>query len=317
MNTVESRGPDSPSNPISVSQNHSAMLRASPRNLLLDLGLESFARTPSRDLRGPQIHGGPDPRACLPFNGACFTNNPGRAPYHVPMRADILIAGIIVLVCGYAVYQQFAYNPLGDDEIKPIAIGEKLDLDVRLTDVSDVPATVAVGDYTGRRFTVLYSWSVPCPCVSKLEPRLRAVHMRFNEHDNGVAWLALAGEPKDTRESLRAQMFRLHAFYKLLRDPQQQVLQQLGFGHAVQVAIIDDEGRLLYRGAVDDNYEEGKAEWLEEALAAAVKGQPIPRPETPYTYGCAFNDPASCEEYKEREAPAPATGEKAAVKTDQ
>ena len=86
-------------------------------------------------------------------------------------RADIWIAAVVIGLCGYAVAKQLTYR--ANEEIVPLKVGETLDLDLRLKDVSDVPQTVRVGDYTGRDFTVLYTWSTKCPCVGELEPRMR------------------------------------------------------------------------------------------------------------------------------------------------
>lgn len=213
-------------------------------------------------------------------------------------RADLWIAVVVIGLCGFAVMKQLTYR--SDEVIEPLKIGETLNLDERLADVSDVEQTVRVGDYTGRDYTVLYTWSTLCPCVGELEPRMRKLHLRFNEARNGVGWLALDGEPTDTRDLIRRYMGRLGSFYRLLRDPKQRVTQRLGLNAAVQVAIIDSHGVLRYRGSVDDAYEasEVKRQYLAEALEALVAGKEPPLAETEKVYGCEFSDPASCEYYE-------------------
>lgn len=218
-------------------------------------------------------------------------------------RVDLWIALVVIGLCGFAVVKQLTYR--SDEDIVPLEIGESLDLDIRLTDVSDVEQTVRVGDYTGRDFTVLYTWSTLCPCVGELEPRMRALHLRFNEKRNGVGWLAIDGEPTDNRKMIRRYMTRLGSFYRLLRDPEQQVTRRLGFQSAVQVAVIDSHGVLRYRGSVDDAYEaaEVKTNYLGQALEALVAGKEPPQVETAWVYGCTFSDPASCEFYKKAAKP--------------
>lgn len=218
-------------------------------------------------------------------------------------RPDLWIALGIIALCGFAVAKQLTRS---DDEIVALEIGEVLDLDVRLKDVSDVEQTVRIGEYTGRDFTVLYTWSTLCPCVAELEPRLRALHARFNEKKNGVAWLALDGEPTDERKYIRRLMGRLGAFYRLLRDPEQKVTRRLGFDTAVQVAVIDSHGVLRYRGSIDDSYEADQVskQYLADALEALVAGKEPAVPETAWVYGCTFSDPASCELYRKKDTPA-------------
>ena len=213
-------------------------------------------------------------------------------------RADLWIAAVVVGLCGWAVVKQLTYR--SDEDIVPLKVGEALDLDIRLTDVSDEEQTVRIGDYTGRDYTVLYTWSTLCPCVGELEPRMKALYLKFNEKDNGVAWLAINGEPTDSRKGIRRYMQKIGAFYRLLRDPKQLVTRRLGFRSAVQVAVIDSHGVVRYRGAVDDAYEAEnvKTEYLAQALQALVAGREPPRPQTAWVYGCNFSDPASCEYYR-------------------
>jgi len=228
------------------------------------------------------------------------------------IRADIVIAGVIVALCAYAVAAQLGFNPLGaDDEIRPIAIGDVLDPDLILNYVDKQPMPIELGSWYGEKATVIYTWSVPCPCIQHLEPRMRAIFSRFG-NDKGIAWIAVDGEPLDRPETyviapgkkdeeerlgIMVKMGRIYAFYKMLLDPEQRLCRRLGFSDACQVAVLDGEGRLRYRGAIDADYYKGKAEHLESALKAVLAGEPVATPETPWVYGCGFSDPASCEFY--------------------
>ena len=216
------------------------------------------------------------------------------------MKADFWIAGGIVALCAFAVLKQVGVDPLSSG-VEPLKVGEQLDLDLALRDVSDIPATVPLKDLWGSKFTVLYTWSIPCPCVGEPEPRMKALFAKYNERSHGVTWIAVDGEPTDSHANIRKLMARLHAFYKMVRDPEQELCQRLGFQHAVQVALFDEKGTLLYRGSIDDNYEAELVSetYLADALEAATSGRPIEVAESGHVYGCAFSDPASCEEYKE------------------
>ncbi len=229
------------------------------------------------------------------------------------LRADIVIAGVIVVLCAYAVAAQLGFDPLGSEEtIEPIAIGEVLDPDLVLNYVDKNPKPVALGNWYGEKATVFYTWSVPCPCVEHLEPRMRSVFSRFGK-DQGVAWIAVDGEPLDRPETyviapgtkdeeerlgIMTKMGRIYAFYKMLLDPEQQLCRRLGFSDACQVAVLDGEGRLRYRGSIDHDYYKGKGEYLEAALRSVLAGRPVEPAERPWVYGCGFSDPESCEFYE-------------------
>lgn len=208
---------------------------------------------------------------------------------------DIAIALAVAGVCVWAVAAQFdldAAPPVEILDIDPLPVGSILDVDFALRDIEDPPKPRNLMAAYGRDATVLYSWSVPCPCILDMEPRLVAVAKRFEGHD--VRWIALAGEPNDTLEALREKAAVMKPFYPIYRDPEQLVLRRLAITHAGQVAVLDGEGRLVYRGAADDHWDEGRAEHLQAVLEAVVAGRPVPFETKPRKYGCAFSLPASC-----------------------
>jgi hypothetical protein len=207
-----------------------------------------------------------------------------------------LIAAAVVALCVYGIVAQFSGDAPPEIEarrIEAIAVGDRLLADITLRDVSDPPLLRNVLGSYGRTATVLYSWSAACPCILDLEPRLRALAARFGKQQ-GVAWIALAGEPEEGLVELRAKRDAMQAFYPVLRDPEQEICRRLGLLHAGQVAVLDRDGRLVYRGAVDDHWRTGKAEHLEAALVAVTSGKPPAVAEVPRRYGCAFSVPLSC-----------------------
>ncbi len=221
-----------------------------------------------------------------------------REGYPVTMQRwkEGLIATAVVGLCVYGVVAQFsgAAAPEAPQRlIRPIEMGALLEADVTLRDVGDPPKPRNVMGSYGRTATVLYTWSEACPCILDLEPRLRRLAERFGP-EQGVAWLALAGEPGESLEELRAKRDAMQTFYPVLRDPEQLVCRRLGLVHAGQVAVLDGAGRLVYRGAVDAHWREGKAEFLESALAATVRGEQPTTSEEPRRYGCEYSVPASC-----------------------
>ncbi len=207
-----------------------------------------------------------------------------------------LIASAVIAVCLYGVVAQFSPEgqPIGRlGDIPAIAMGAVLDDDISLRDIETPPKPRSLPGSFGRKATVLYTWSVACPCILDLEVRLRKLHARYGQAQ-GVAWIALAGEPGEELEALRAKHAKLAAFYPVLRDPEQVACRRIGLRHAGQVAVLDADGRLVYRGAIDDHWETGKAEFLEAALRAVVGGNKPAVGQQERRYGCEFELPASC-----------------------
>ncbi len=228
--------------------------------------------------------------------GAGAEVKPEGYPVPMPHWREGLVAAAIVGLCVYGVVAQFSGDAAPEVEprfIEKIELGARLDADITLRDVGDPPLPRNVLGSQGRAATVLYTWSAACPCILDLEPRLRELSKRYGRAQ-GVAWIALAGEPGETLEVLREKRDAMETFYPVLRDPDQLICRRLGLVHAGQVAVLDGEGRLVYRGAVDDDWRAGHAEHLEAALAAVVAGKPPEVAEVPRQYGCAFSVPLSC-----------------------
>lgn len=215
------------------------------------------------------------------------------------MRSDLVIASIIVALCVAAVMLQLGSAAEADprDGIETLELGEALDPFTVVTYVNRPPLTAHVGRYFGPKATVFMAWSVPCPCVADVEVRLRALRTRFGDD---VAWVAVDGEPKDDVETVITHMVRLGAFYPVLLDPQQLLCKRLGFDQATVIAILDDEGRLRYRGGIDslDDYETGSGAWVDEALTAIVQGESPPSSLRTPEFGCEFDNPASCAQWE-------------------
>ncbi len=220
------------------------------------------------------------------------------------VRGDILVTVVIVLLGTLGVLLQLG-DPFGwyeEEPIRKLDMGEVLEVDFTLSDVSNIPLQQNLMSWYGKKATVLYTWSVPCPCVDLVDKRLKPLYEKMGP-EQGVSWIAIAGDPTDGRANIRLKMQKIKAFYRLLVDPDQLVIRRLGLFHAAMIAVLDGEGRIVYRGAIDADYDEGKAEFLEEALTAVVEGRPVPVPERAWTYGCEFAVPESCIEYQREGLP--------------
>ena len=172
----------------------------------------------------------------------------------------------------------------------PLDVGQTLHTDVALEDVERHGRSVEVDALLGGATTVFYAWSVPCPCIANAEARVQALLKEYED----VRMVAVAGEPQDTLEQLREQKLRFGSPYQVLRDPQQELCRLLKMDSAALVTVFDADRTLVYRGPLDEDFVDGKAEFLREVLDALAAGRPVPQSERPRTYGCLFNEPESC-----------------------
>jgi hypothetical protein len=207
--------------------------------------------------------------------------------------ADVTISAVLVGLCAFAIAQH-GHGPAPKPAvIPPVAVGEPLDTHLTLTDVAGEPRVLA--DMLGKTATVLYSWKIECPCIEICEPRLREVHAAYGK-GQGVVWIAVDGEPSDERKAVLAKMVEIGSFQKMLLDPDQRLSAKVGFDRAAQVAVLDADGRLRYRGSIDDDYKKPTRSYVREALAAVSEGREPALAETKPVYGCAYSQEPVCTE---------------------
>jgi peroxiredoxin len=153
---------------------------------------------------------------------------------------------------------------------------------------------VRLADHRGR--IVVLEWINPdCPFV-------RAAHQKGSLKDMAarnrerVVWLAVnsgaPGKQGHGVETNRAGKTRFAIDHPILIDERGEVGRAYGARHTPHMFVVDREGLLVYRGAID-NTGSGDPEdasplvnYVEEAIAAAEAGRPVARAETE-AWGCS------------------------------
>jgi peroxiredoxin len=141
-----------------------------------------------------------------------------------------------------------------------------------------------------RAVAVIFSCN-HCPYVRAWEGRMKAIQHDYA--DRGVVLVAInpndAGKyPEDdfTQMTLRAQEEDFNFLY--LRDDAQDVARAYGAERTPHVFLLDSEGMLRYRGAIDDNYEfaeQVEQPYLRDAIEALLAGRD-PETQTTKAIGC-------------------------------
>jgi peroxiredoxin len=199
------------------------------------------------------------------------------------LRPDVLIFAVLLAGSAWVVWSQLGTDPsLPASAASRAAIGDS-GADFSLKDISDQPRTLA--SLKGAKATVLYFWSVDCPCTEVVEMRIKMAMEKYEPL--GVAFVAIDAHPEDGRADIVEKMARLHAPYRMLVDPTSDVARKYGVTGATDVVVLDAEGRIRYRGAPDDNLMKPKVNHLHGALDAVLQGRK-PVPAETRSYGCPF-----------------------------
>ena len=153
--------------------------------------------------------------------------------------------------------------------------------------------TVSLNDYAGR--VVVLEWINPnCP-FSRRHAREKTM-INLTKKYPRVAWLAINSTSENHRDFLPSRNHaeydrKMGIEYPVLYDSSGAVGKAYGAHTTPHMFVIDESGRVIYAGAIDDDpsgaMEPGKrANYVDTALQAHAHGE-SPDPSTTRPYGCS------------------------------
>ncbi len=134
-----------------------------------------------------------------------------------------------------------------------------------------------------------------CPLVQRSFPKLVDLNEQLRTQD--VQFVAVNVGADDTIREMAEQALDFDVVFPFVKDVDLSCAKALGVTKTPEVAVLDHERRLVYRGRIDDQLRlggsrpEATRKDLEEALRELLSGQPITMPETPVD-GCEITHPA-------------------------
>jgi hypothetical protein len=152
--------------------------------------------------------------------------------------------------------------------------------------------------------TVFVFWSAGCPCVRRYQARVDALAEAWAPR--GVAFVQVASNAGETLPSLRAAARARALAQPVWRDEGGLLARQLGARSTPTVVLVSRDGRVLYRGWLDNERlpgEAGREAWLEAALEGFRAGTPFAakRP----TWGCTITRSLAAPEAPACHSPSP------------
>jgi peroxiredoxin len=131
-----------------------------------------------------------------------------------------------------------------------------------------------------------------CPYALAWHDRLMQVGRDYAER--GVRFAAINSNdseryPRDSYEAMRRRVSAETWSMPYLHDESQEVARDYGAKTTPDVFVLDADGQLVYRGALDADYDDPSqnAAWLREALDAVLGGERPERAET-RPVGCSI-----------------------------
>ncbi len=141
-------------------------------------------------------------------------------------------------------------------------------------------------DLKGRYGTVIVFWCNHCPYVKAWESKMLSIVERYKDRF-GFAFINANDPekyPEDSFENMKKKNYPIPYLY----DETQEVARKFGAERTPHVFVFDSEDELVYKGAIDDDFEGNvKEDYLVEVLDALVEGRK-PRWSETKAVGCTI-----------------------------
>ena len=202
-----------------------------------------------------------------------------------------LLTGIIILSCSFYSFSKLA--PQNEVEKFPtIAIGAKIPAGKGLMKNIDGKEMDLIGQAKANGLLVIFS-SNTCPFVVKWEGRYPLIKKMCDRFEIGMVMInsnELKRDGDDSYENMQAHAKEKNYTWPYLVDNNSVMANTFGAKTTPHIFLFDKYYKLVYKGAIDDNYEsamEVKQQYLIDAITALASGTKIEPVETK-PVGCSI-----------------------------
>jgi peroxiredoxin len=139
---------------------------------------------------------------------------------------------------------------------------------------------------TGKMGGVIVFWSAICTHCRRYDEYFNA----FAELHPQLGFAAIASRCGETPMQMQSAIRQRGLVFPVLRDQSGAVARRWHSQQTPRCYLLAPDGRLLYRGAIDNfklRTDKEYVAFLEPAIGSYLAGQTIPRPETA-SFGCAI-----------------------------
>jgi peroxiredoxin len=181
-----------------------------------------------------------------------------------------------------------AFGRLALSDEKAPAGGGKAVGNFTLTDPRD-GKKVAFADLKDKKAVVVVFVGTECPINNLYMPRLAELHREYA--GKGVQLLAINANVQDSAEQVAAHAKKYELPFPVLKDEGHVVADQFGAVRTPEAFLLDAEGKIRYRGRIDDQYGIGyqrarpTTRELVNALEEVLAGKPVTTASAPVA-GC-------------------------------
>jgi thiol-disulfide isomerase/thioredoxin len=134
----------------------------------------------------------------------------------------------------------------GEESARP-KLGDEIG-NLRFKDIRYVPRSLR--DFGEKRAFVVIFTNTTCPLVQKYWPKLKRLEEQY--HGQGVQFVSVNVGPDDEIQEIAQQAIDFGIEFPLVKDTDGSCVKSLGVEWTPEVAVLDGQRRLRYRGRIDD-----------------------------------------------------------------
>jgi thiol-disulfide isomerase/thioredoxin len=144
--------------------------------------------------------------------------------------------------------------------------------------------SISLKAYQSAKAIAVVFFSVKCPYAKHYEARLSSMAAQYKNKE--VSFLLVNANNAESMEAMQRQAEKMSAIY--LNDETQQLATALGAKKSPEVFLINANGEVYYRGAIDDNPQvanDVRTHYLRDAIDALIGEKSI---------AVEYNRPVGC-----------------------
>lgn len=182
-----------------------------------------------------------------------------------------------ILTIGGTALAQGVSDPsqgVGLGQVDPSSMGvNQLVADFTLSDASGKKHSLA--SLKGKNGTVLIFVSTQCPVSNAYNERMEKLAQDYKER--GVNVVGINSNSTESADDIKAHAAQNKLTFTILKDKGSKIADQLGATNTPEVFFLDANGKIVYRGRIDNSRKDQSvtSNDLRNAIDATLSGKPI------------------------------------------
>lgn len=182
---------------------------------------------------------------------------------------------------------------LGLSVLASCAVAEEIKVGAKAPDWSGIIGTDdkehALADYAKAKIVVLVFMANHCPVAVAYEDRLVAIQKDYKDKGVQVVAVNVNNIPADRLDQMKIRAKEKGFNFPYIYDSSQKIGRDYGAAVTPHVFVLDQERKVAYVGAIDDNMKikEVKQHYLRAALDALLEGK-APSVTNTKAFGCSI-----------------------------